>query len=348
MRSNDADIASLADIPEKRQVLAMTDFRVNQPKSRLVMVSNHKPMSHEDILQWESCKALTIRVALAIYKSEEKLSRQQIERILGGSPSSSQAIGRFLRKLQRMGAVSYQEVPHDNEGMMPSHLYFATGAVPIDFLEALLDKAERRESEAVQIPSHDEAVSSADIDDDDTLERYQRTQSVVQFLRSLRKGTAPKYKGLLEHFFDHGELTARQASELSGDSPQTQHGRFSRLLERGFIEREKKDSAEGAREYHYRLVPSVAEEIAELKRKSSQKEEAQAPTTSTEVSVNTMKSEYSPTQATSADQAAKVVQPPSTIELIAGKLPEFDPTWEPEVQANWLQAYQQLLGILKK
>ena len=171
--------------------------------------------------------------------------------------------------------------------------------------------------------------------------------SVSNFINTLKRNAAEEYIKLLVYFVRYKELTMRQAETATGELRQTNHGRFNRLREADILDREKKRSTEGKLEYHYFLSSRVSKDEIVLeaeKRNVSIADEVKSENHNSEAIAKTIMTDSNLSAAIPFTQEPR----PSATELLLEKLPEFNPTWPEEVQAQWLKSYQQLLDMVKK
>lgn len=339
MRFSNADI-SLIETQPKRQAIDAPDFRVysyEQEPSMNTSAEYQPPIDAQKLL--ERRDVLYFVIALIICRSKETLSRKQIAKRAGTTKSKT------IRRTdwaEEDGVVNHKDAPHANEGMPPTREYFGTSQISIETLEWCLENARYREA----LPTKSIAKRSAPIEGikshtSPELLTGVVTVSVNDFLKGHQRSVRRSYLALLVQVLRYGELTVRQASELFGEQPQTQHGRIMRLLEENLLMREKKRSGDGSMEYHYRLSQYASSGevlgLAKSHRISTSKQLVNVEaTTSEEMTITN-----TPAQTGKNSQA-------SATELLVNKLPEFDPTWPQEVKESWFQAYQQLIGMVQK
>jgi hypothetical protein len=340
MRFINADEFIIDDPPRSRQHVDMPDFGVYSYEQRSVMSTHDKHQSSIDLEGLIKRRdTLTFRIALVICRSDSKRKRKEIEKLVGASASK---VIRRIKWLIEDDVIAYDAVPHDNEGMPPSHLYFGTGRISLEQLEWCLENAQYKEV----LPTKNFARQGAPIrginpsKSSDLLDGVINV-SVKDFLESLKPRARRSHLALLAQFVHLEEMTMRNAADISGDPPQTQHSRFTRLLDGNLLIRSKKRGADGTMEYYYRLSKYASKgEILALANAKGIKSSIQPFHTATatdEMTTNTVVTM----------QTGNTAQASAT-ELLVSKLPEFDPAWTQEVKAKWFEAYQQLISMVQK
>lgn len=342
MRISNADVYTLDDTPAKRQVVELREVCPSRRRRQRAMSNIEKyQFTQPELNLWAGFDELTIRIALIIRRSDEAISRKQIEEEVD---STTARVTLRLKWLQEAGAISYDEQPHENQGMPPSYLYFSNKMPSTQTLRRYLTEARERGATNTTPSESLNGTLMAGLKGNSS--RACELATISDFLAGLKRNAADSYTKLLLHFAQNEEITMKQAEEITGELRQTNHGRFKRLVEAGILLRDKKRSAEGKLEYHYFLSPEVSKDeiAAEASRRNiSINGETQENNHNLEVPTETMTDSKLPAPA----QLGQRLRPSAT-ELLLEKLPEFDPTWPEDVKASWLKSYQELINMVKK
>ena len=144
MRFSNADNTSLLDERPKRQAIDAPDFGVHSYVQESGMSIHGEHQSSIDVQELLKRRdVLTFKIALVIFRSDSKLKRKEIEKLVGASSSK---VIRRLKWLTEDKVIQYSSVPHQNKGMPPSHIYFGTDRVSLETLEWCLENARYNEA----------------------------------------------------------------------------------------------------------------------------------------------------------------------------------------------------------
>lgn len=321
-----ANIDILPDATDRRQpfycqgsqtsylerILAMSDAS----RDESVLVQSEIP-EHYD--------ALTLRIALVICDSNEPVGRKNLEITTGASRAK---IERRLKWLGADGYINYEKRPLPNPKMPSARFYSWTGKITLKVLQLCFQKLQAKEAVPIRpTENRKETVIAAPISIRAAITQNIRAHAIKSFIQ------------LLLLFVEHGELSMRQAAGLSGDAPQTQHGRFKKLVQFGILQRERKRSSDEKLEFHYFLAPAISQdEILEM---------AHEYNLIAEPAFDSSNSETEMTSDSSANQLTKKKHQSAT-EMLVSRLPEFDPSWPQEVKQSWFESYQKLIEMSQK
>lgn len=321
MRLQKAYKYSLNHAGEKRQVIDLQDFKAFKDSREAVVVES-KSQGQFDVLA--DYDALTIAIALKIYRAKGNLGRSQIEKAV---KSTTAKVIRRLKWLTQAGFIRYEEKPHRNPGMPASYIYYPTDALSVEVLEHFEQDAQAKEAKPDPHQSAVEEPSQLNV------------VSVQSALEQLRPNAIKSHVELLFNLAKNEELSMYQAAELSGSRPQTEHGRLQKLHQFGLLSRTKKLNPDGKPRIHFSIKRGISlDEISELAHKYG---------------ISSNQSQDSSTSAIlmhpdSSDNQQRQSAKQSATEMLVARLPEFDPSWPQEVKQSWFESYQKLIEMSQK
>lgn len=321
---------SIADIGRNSQVLYLQDFQEFQSDN----VDNKmtQPLQPGLIRDLQELDEAGRAVARFLRQNPGKHRTKEVGEAVRRTIS---VVNRRLKNLKFSGFVDYVSQPHMNEGMPPSHLYFATDLL----MNPEVEKHIALKGEQKLLPSvvEDKPDSSKQTESEQGSNSF---TSLENQLSKFRADNRRKYVKLLVTINQHGRLSVRQYAEATGEKPQNLHGCFSRLEKFGTLQRSQMWGKTGRQEYYYGLSPNVHE--SEIERLAKIYSVSTSEPRETELDMQ----KTMPHETTSAEQEQKPQV--STTDVLVSKLPEFDPTWPQEVKESWFKSYQQLIDMAKQ
>ncbi|MBT9314132.1 hypothetical protein IXB50_01680 [Leptothoe spongobia TAU-MAC 1115] len=336
MWPDNASICILNDALEKRQAFDSRESQVL--KLERILAMNDADRSESILAQLGIPKrydAHALEVALYVQRSPKRVGRKAVQ--IATSLTLS-VVTRRLKWLVADGYLDYEEKPLPNPKMPASRLYSSTGRLTEEDLQLCLQELQAQEALPIK-PLGGLTEVTPPASPLEAKKKHEGRVSVRSAISKLRPYALQDYVQLLLIFVAHGELSMRQAAELSGDAPQTQHGRFTKLTSFGLLKRERKRSEDGILEFHYSLVPGVSsDEIVELAREHN-------------ISTNQSNESSTPETVMTSDSKANQLpekQRQSATEMLVARLPEFDPSWPQEVKQSWFESYQKLIEMSQK
>jgi predicted transcriptional regulator/DNA-binding transcriptional MerR regulator len=184
-------------------------------------------------------------------------------------------------------------------------------------------------------------------------------KSVRERILDIRPSSRKDHVQLLRTIYDSSdkELSMNELSRQTGIRPQNIHARLRRLEDIGLLARRKRNGKPNAlgrstKEYIYCIPSDIPlDEIKEFLNNENQLEN-QAPNPSTEKPIEKViktmeaQADASPKEIDSIASKEPVSSKNASLaEILIKKLPEFDPSWNEEMQAKWFASYERLIAL---
>lgn len=188
-------------------------------------------------------------------------------------------------------------------------------------------------------------------------------KSVQERILDIRPSSRGDHILLLRVIFDSPdkELSMNELSCQTGIKPQNIHNRLRRLEEIGLLVRQKRNGqanslGRGTKEYIYCFSPDI--QLNEMSAFLEDEKRGEGYVSVTNTVYSAIKA-AKPMQAKSdvpvetvsliASQKPNIPQQSaskdSLAEILIKKLPEFDPSWNEEMQAKWFASYERLIAL---